>query len=404
MAASDPSPVSWTSFEQIEVGQTAELTHEISPADVEAFRQLTGDVNPLHLDADFARTTSFRKPVVYGMLSASFISTIIGNKLPGGGALWTRQSLEFLQPAFVGDTLRVAARVKQKSAATRTVVLDIRITNQHGQPLLLGESTVKLLELRPQETPSVTNGAMTVVVTGGSRGIGAATVRRLVADGHAVAFTHRQSGAEADKLAGELGAAGGRVRAVRADVTSEQDVARLFAEATEAFGPVDGLVHAAALPSLTRPFAELSWADFQRQLDVQVRGAVHCVHAALPAMLAAQRGAIVFLGSVVTDGAPPAQQSDYVVAKAALQALARSLAVEYGPKGIRCNVVAPGMTETDMIAHLPEKAKLLTRMQTPLRQLADPADIAEAVAFLLSQKARHITGATTRVAGGAVMA
>ena len=91
------------------------------------------------------------------------------------------------------------------------------------------------------------------------------------------------------------------------------------------------------------------------------------------------------------------------MAKSALAALARCLAVEYGPKGILVNVVAPGMTQTDMTARLPEKAKLLTQMQTPLRRLAEPSDIADVVAFLLGPGARHITGETIRVCGGGVM-
>jgi len=83
--------------------------------------------------------------------------------------------------------------------------------------------------------------------------------------------------------------------------------------------------------------------------------------------------------------------------------LAHCLAVEYGPKGIKVNVVAPGMTETDMISLLPDKVKMLTKMQTPLRRLAEPVDIANTVSFLLSPLARHITGETIRVCGGAVM-
>lgn len=109
------------------------------------------------------------------------------------------------------------------------------------------------------------------------------------------------------------------------------------------------------------------------------------------------------VGSVVADGVPPVQQAGYAMAKSALTTLARSLAAEYGPKQIRVNVVAPGMTHTDMIAEFPERAKELTRMQTPLRRLGKPEDVAHAVAFLLSADASHITGETMRVCGGSVM-
>lgn len=418
-------------FEEIRAGDEAELEHTLTDADVAAFAALTGDYNPLHVDPEYARRTLFRKPVVHGMLSASFISTMIGMLLPGQGALWTGQTLEFLHQAYAGDRLRVVSRVRQKSPATRMLVLVTTITNQDGTPLVVGESTVKML--RPDDEPetglvsgeaegteetdpaeraapaarvqaSGDGPARTVLVTGASRGIGAATARRLARDGWAVVVNYARDAAGAREVAQAIAADGGRAVALGADVSDPDEVRAMLAAAVEALGPIGALVHCAAPPSALRRFADLGWDAFQRQLDVQVRGAYNCAAAVLPAMAEAGGGGVVFLGSVAADGAPPAQQSEYVVAKAALTALARSLAVEYGPKGVRVNVVAPGMTKTDMIAHVPDKAKLLTQMQTPLRRLAEPADVAGAIAFLLSPSAAHVTGETLRVAGGAVMA
>jgi 3-oxoacyl-[acyl-carrier protein] reductase len=390
-------------FDQIQVGDEAELTHLLTRSDVQAFATLTGDFNPLHLDEAFARRTLFRKPVVYGMLSASFISTMIGMLLPGNGALWTGQTLEFLQPAFVGDTLRVVARVKHKSPAMRAVALEVVITNQYGQRLIVGQSTVKVLELKDEEKPVETEATKTVLVTGGSRGIGAATARRLASDGHALVVNYAHAAGEAEGVVAEITQGGGRAIAVQADIAREKDVESLFAAVEKAFGPIQAVVHCAAPASMLRPFDDLDWEAVQQQLEVQLKGAFNCAKAALPRLVEAQSGSLVFIGSIAADGVPPAQQTDYVVAKSALAALARCLAVEYGPKGIRVNVVAPGMTQTDRIAPLPDKAKMLTRMQTPLRRLAEPVDIADVVAFLLSPGARHITGETIRVCGGGVM-
>ena len=164
------------------------------------------------------------------------------------------------------------------------------------------------------------------------------------------------------------------------------------------------MVHCAAPLPVPTPFDDATWDGFARQLDTQVRGAFNCAKAALPGMTARGSGSFVFVGSIYADGVPPVQQSAYVVAKAALAAFARALAVEYGPKGIRVNVIAPGMTETDMISALPDKVKMLTKMQTPLRRLAHAQDVADAAEFLLSPRARHITGETLRVCGGIAMA
>lgn len=394
-------PIRNLSWPEIFVGQTAEFVHELTEEDIHSFASLTGDYNPLHVDQEFARRTMFRKPVAHGMLSASFISTLIGTVLPGAGALWVSQKLDFLKAARSGDVLTVRATVKRKSKSSRTITLEIEIANQDAQCLVRGESVVKVLERQDEE--KVTKRTLTVLITGASRGIGAAIADRLALDGHSVVVNYHKSATEADRIVKAIVDRGQNAIAVGGDVSVEQDVENIFSRAQSAFGDVLGVVHCAGSGSLLRNLGELTWADFDRQLGVHVKGAFQCVRSALPKMLSAQEGSFVFIGSIAADGAPPVQQADYVVAKAAVAALARSLAVEYGPKGIRSNTIAPGMTATDMIANLPEKAKLLTRMQTPLRRLGNPSDIAAMASFLISSDAKHITGETLRVCGGAVM-
>ena len=120
-------------FDEITVGQVAELEHVVTPEDLEKFVDLTGDDNRLHVDASYAARTSFKKPVAHGMLGASFISTIIGTRLPGDGALWFAQSLEFLLPVRVGDTLLVRAEVLRKIDRMNVIELQTDIFNHHRQ-------------------------------------------------------------------------------------------------------------------------------------------------------------------------------------------------------------------------------------------------------------------------------
>src|ERR1700759_4803645 len=135
-------------FDAISVGDTRTLVREIGEADVRRFVEMTGDDNPLHVDRAFAETTSFREIVVHGMLGASFISTIIGTQLPGPGALWVSQNLEFLLPVRLGDTLRVSATVIAKHARDQLLELETTIVNQSGQTVLSGAGKVKVLEGR----------------------------------------------------------------------------------------------------------------------------------------------------------------------------------------------------------------------------------------------------------------
>lgn len=101
-------------YESVKVGDKAEITHTITVGDIEKFVDLTGDDNKLHIDEEYAKKTQFKKPIAHGMLGASFISTIIGTKLPGDGALWFSQSLDFLLPVRVGDKIVVAAEIKKR--------------------------------------------------------------------------------------------------------------------------------------------------------------------------------------------------------------------------------------------------------------------------------------------------
>jgi 3-oxoacyl-[acyl-carrier protein] reductase len=391
-------------FDAIQIGDEAQLNHVLTKEDVQAFASLTGDFNPLHLNEDFARKTNFKKPVVHGMLSASFISTMIGMLLPGCGALWMGQTISFLLPAYVGDTITLVAKVKQKSPATRIVVLDIAISNQHGKELIVGESTVKMPVLKEEEKIMEQNEKKTILITGGSGGIGSATAQKLASEGHAVVVNYAHAEAEAKRVVALITDSGGKAMAIKADIGDPNQVKELFHAAEKSFGPIEAVVHCAAPVNPPQPFDKLDWGSFQEQLDVQLKGAFNCAQCVLPNMAKAKSGDFVFIGTIYTDGAPPVQQSRYVVAKSALTSLARCLAVEYGPLGIRVNVVAPGMTETTMIASLPDKTKMLAKMQTPLRRLAEPIDIANTISFLLSPAARHITGETIRVCGGTVMA
>lgn len=132
-------------FDAIRVGDREELVKSISEQDIQRFVEMTGDDNSLHVDPQFASETSFKDVVAYGMLGASFISTVIGTKLPGPGALWIPQNLEFLLPVRLGDRLTVACTVLKKNDRERLLELEKRIVNQNQQTVLSGQGKVKVL-------------------------------------------------------------------------------------------------------------------------------------------------------------------------------------------------------------------------------------------------------------------
>lgn len=394
-------------FEAVKEGDSASLTKTITDADIRKFVELTGDDNPLHVDADYAGHTPFKEIVVHGMLGASFISTVIGTKLPGPGALWVSQSFEFSLPVRLGDTLLVVCTVLRKHVRDRLLDLEMRITNQHGQTVLQGQGKVKLLEPPKDKAEGEPQAKLRVaIVTGGAGGIGRTVCEQLAADGYAVVVNYLGSRDRAEALVRELNAtepARTRAVAVQADVSTAEGCALLRDAAIRHFGGISALVNAASPRIVAKPLAELVWADMQLHLDVQLKSAFLAIQACAPAMVAGGGGRIVSITSEAIDGPPVAGWTAYATAKGALATLSRCLAAELGPQGITVNCVSPGMTDTRFISGISEKQQLMAARQKPLRRLATAGDTAGAVSYLLSERAAYVTGQTLRVNGGGAM-
>jgi 3-oxoacyl-[acyl-carrier protein] reductase len=402
MSASAPANLP-RDFNAIQVGDTARMVKTITPKDLEAFAALSGDYNPLHMDAAFARSTSFQKPVAHGMLVASYVSTLIGMQLPGPGALWTHQNFRWLAAVFAGDSVEVTLRVTHKSTGTGTLSIEVSAVNQNGKKVMEGEGGVMLLE-RHERRQDRGLSERVALVTGASRGIGAAIAQALAQEGASVAVNYHTRADAATDVCRAIEQSGGHAIPVEADICDPAAVAGAAETARRAFGrPVDLLVNNASTPNVPRSFLETEWNEVQALLDVQLRGAWNCCRAVLPGMLEQKSGRIVNVGSILTHNVPPAQWTAFVMAKAALKSLTRSLAVEFGPQGILVNMVSPGMTETESIASIPERLRKVQAMQTPLRRLGAPEDVARAVVFLCSEAGQYLTGADIPVCGGISM-
>ena len=388
-------------FDRILIGDTAEICHIITASDVDDFVQLTGDDNPLHTDEKFAKTTDYKKRVVHGMLTASFISTIIGTKLPGKGALWYQQQLTFLNPVRIGEEIKVIGKVIGKSESQRTITVETIITNSQGKTVVEGEAKVKVAVIKENkivEKQEVKKGA--VIITGASRGIGAAMAVQLATEGYPVVINYNKDRDSANEIRHEILENNGEAIVVKADVTDPQEVDQMVRRAHSEFGFLQGAISSAAPNINHKSFLESDWEQYQSHIDVQIKGYYYLVKSILPILLEQKSGSVISIGSLIIDDIPPLKMGHYCTSKSGLWALTKSLAAEFGPKNIRFNMVSPSMTETDLITDVPEKTKMITKMQTPLRKIALPEDIAGVAAFLFSEKANFITGQNIRVNGG----
>ena len=233
----------------------------------------------------------------------------------------------------------------------------------------------------------------TALVTGGSRGIGSAIVRRLAREGWRVAFSYCHSTPEAERLSQQTGAL-----RIRADLRHETEAEALARGAIQALGHLDAAVLNAGV-SHTALLQETAAADWDGVFSVNLRGAFLAARGVIPSMIARKKGCLLFISSVwgLTGSACEAA---YAASKAGMIGLARSLAAELGPSGIRVNSLAPGMIQTDMTSRFGAEALQDLQARCLLHRLGQPEDVAAAAAFLLGDGSSYITGQTLGVDGG----
>ncbi len=236
------------------------------------------------------------------------------------------------------------------------------------------------------------------LVTGGSRGIGRVIAEKLAMDGYNVAICYSGNESAAQETIEACKKHGVQAMYIKADVSSADDVNNMFAQIKELLGPVEVLVNNAGI---TRDglLLRMSEADYDAVLNTNLKGTFLCTKAAIKDMMRARCGKIINITSIVgVQG--NAGQANYSASKAGVIGFTKSVAREYGSKGINVNAVAPGFIQTAMTDELPEDVKSAYLKQIPLNRFGTPEDVADVVAFLASEKSSYITGQVIEVTGG----
>ncbi len=239
------------------------------------------------------------------------------------------------------------------------------------------------------------------LITGGSRGIGAACVRAFAEDGYAVVFLYNKSADKAETLVQLLRSEGRDVAAYRCDVSEPQQVQATIADILRTYHRIDALVNCAGIAHIGL-FTDMTEAEWDYLFAVNVRSAFSVTKAVLPGMISQQKGTIVNVSSMWGEVGASCEVA-YSATKAALIGLTKALAKEVGPSGVRVNCVTPGVIDTDMNAQLTEEDRASLADETPLGRIGSAKEVAKTILFLCSEGASFITGQALGVSGGLVI-
>ena len=237
-----------------------------------------------------------------------------------------------------------------------------------------------------------------ILITGGSRGIGAAAVRALAQKGARVSFFYKSNRAAAEQLTAELEAKGCTVRCYMVDVTDREMLLDGIRQCTDAFSDIDVLISNAGVASQCL-ITQMSEADFRQMMDTHITALFHLTQGILPGMIQRSSGVILAVSSIWGITGASCEVA-YSTAKAAIIGYVKALAKEVGPSNIRVNCVAPGVIETDMLKDFSEEDKRALAEDTPLGRLGKPHEVADVLCYLASEEAGFITGQVISPNGG----
>ncbi|MFC1730981.1 SDR family oxidoreductase [candidate division KSB1 bacterium] len=333
------------------------------------------------------------------LLSSLLISPMAGMRLPGKYNTCLNAQIGFRDNIQLGKVYTFRGKVKKVLKGIRKAKIEITIEDENKT---LADGAVTSLVL---STPKITSSAKEIkekfldmnlekkvaVITGASRGIGAATAKLLASLGARVIVNYFKGKSDAETVVRDIRQEGGEAAAVYADVRNEQDVEVLIKSAVETYGTVDILINNAVGDFISKEYLLLNWDDYLKELEVTLKGAHNCCRTVIPVMTRNKSGKIINISCLTTEH-PIKGQAKYTTVKSTLTGFTRSLAVELIKFNIQVNLVVPNMTETDLLSGMPEKLLEKIVAEREFGRTIEPAEVAQAVAFLASGWSDTITG------------
>jgi 3-oxoacyl-[acyl-carrier protein] reductase len=394
-------------FEQIEKGTKDEFPFSI---DTHTCRFFIDIINESLKDS---RVILKNDNDILNLMSVCLFSTFVGICIPGRKATFVDFSAFFEKNIVLKRNYLLRGEVSFKSESTNILLEDLQIIDLENDKVnASGKVKVKVNE-QPVTMPSSADLAAVLnldlkgkvaLITGASGGIGETTAKVLALYGVKVIVNYLNGKDEAYRIVEDIRSNGGEAFPICADVSDRLQVKNMVSAIIDHYGTVDILVNNAVRKNLSKAFIDLTWEEFQKDIDVNLKGTFNCCQEVIPYMTKAGAGKIINMGTIMTDDpaflSNDVKQVNYVASKSAVVGLTRALALELAPLNIQVNIVCPHLIDTDLTRNIPRMYLEKAKNETPMNRLATPADVSKAIVFLASSLCSFTTGQKLMVTGG----
>jgi 3-oxoacyl-[acyl-carrier protein] reductase len=391
---------------KIFVGKETVIKKKIIKKDIINFSKLSGDTNPIHTNQQYAKKMGFGKLVAHGMLTESFISSIIGNKLPGPGSLWAEKQIKFLKIVRENDTITFKSKITEIHEKNNLAIIDIKAYNQFKELVfdslnkVILSKDIKIKGLKKNNQIFVGKKLIKVrkklaIILGASGGIGIAVTNKLLKKKFNVIALYRSDNTELKKLS----KINKNLHIHNLDLNNKSSIIE-FIKIIKKNYPTH-FINCYSPKIYPVNFDKITNEDFDHYFDKSLKNIFLLIKECVKRFKVIGEGNIIDITSVFLK-LPEINFLPYITFKGSMTALIKSLSVELAIHNIRANSVMAGVTDTQQISDMSKKQKLLIAAKTPLQRIAKPSDIADAVYFLTSKESKFITGSMIDVNGGII--
>lgn len=391
------------------LGKKFLFKRKIDKSLITQFVKLSGDNNPIHVNEKYAKKTSFKKIVAHGMLSESFISNIIGTKLPGKGSLWMEKNTKYLKIVRENDTITFNAEIVSLDENHRIAEVIVDAENQYKQIVLKSTNKVllsddikiinkkKKIKLTDKSNIKKKKGRKNkFLILGSSGGIGYEATITLLKLGHTI---YCQYNTHSEPLTNLKKKYGKKIELLQLNIENKTSVKK-FLNKINKF-EISHLINCLSPKIYDISYKKIKDEDFDYYFKNLFNNLIKIINSISKKFIKNNCGNIIDISSVYLD-LPEKNFLPYITFKGAMKYFIKGLSVELANYNIRSNIITAGVTDTQQISDMSKKQRLLIAAKTPLKRIANPIDIVNAIKFLASEESGFVTGADIKVNGGII--